>query len=187
MSDLVTAAAASAFMPTLSTQCSPEVWALAISTASEAVIDLLGWDPTQQTVTETYDGTGVNFMVVNRAPITSIASIVVWPSTTPMDLSQVVTKNRQIISRCAQFCRGYQNVTITYTAGYASIPLALQQATFYTMNAQLQGASADPNATGESYQGVLTRAFWPTGPGSVPPQALQLINNSPDLRRFLAP
>ena len=83
---------------------------------------------------------------------------------------------RQIIWPCGCFPPGIKNVTVSYAAGYATIPGSIQRATLYTLAAMWAASDVDHNASGESYNGVLSQNFWPSGPGAVPPQAIRLLN-----------
>lgn len=84
--------------------------------------------------TETRDGNGQNFMVFANRPITAVGSVSVDGQAVPQSTSTasggwVLASPWKIALRGAYaFTEGVQNVTVTYTAGFATIPADLTQA-----------------------------------------------------------
>jgi hypothetical protein len=82
------------------------------------------------------------------------------------------------------FPRGKKNLTVTFTSGYAltatngiqTMPNSIVQATLYTTSAFFTALGKEMNATSESYSGVLSQGFFPTGAGAIPPAAKMLLN-----------
>lgn len=83
-------------------------------------------------LTETYDGNDSYRLLPKSFPIIAVASV----SVDGVAISQATTAvaagflfdARRVLLRGWRFCRGVQNVTIGYTAGYTSTPLDLKQA-----------------------------------------------------------
>ena len=98
--------------------------------------------------TENRDGNDALFMLTRNFPLISVSSVVVNGVSIPLASDQVsagfVFDSRKIMLRggssafCSaglyrsqyqyRFTRGFQNVQLVYQAGYASVPLDLQQA-----------------------------------------------------------
>jgi hypothetical protein len=81
---------------------------------------------------ETYDGNDSDRLLPHYFPIISVTSVSidgvnVTQSAAPT-LSGYVWDSRRILLRGFTFCRGVQNVQISYTAGYSAVPLDLKQA-----------------------------------------------------------
>lgn len=84
--------------------------------------------------TETRDGNGQSFMVFANRPITAVSSVSVNGTAVPQSTSTasggwVLASQWKIALRGAYaFTEGVQNVAVTYTAGYATIPADITQA-----------------------------------------------------------
>lgn len=77
---------------------------------------------------EYYDGNGSNLLFPYKTPIISVTSIyddhdwVYGVDTLIASTSYKVVDNRRIYNKDGVFTKGNQNIKITYTAGYVSIP-----------------------------------------------------------------
>jgi uncharacterized phiE125 gp8 family phage protein len=84
--------------------------------------------------TETSNGTGADFLVLGNRPVTAVASVVIDGVTIPESTSSLVagwliaSPWKIALRGSYAFTAGVQNVTIGYTAGYATIPADLTQA-----------------------------------------------------------
>ena len=83
-------------------------------------------------LTETYDGNDSDRLLPRQFPIIAVSSlsidnIPVQQSTGPT-LAGFLWDGRRILLRGFRFCRGLQNVQVSYTAGYFAVPLDLKQA-----------------------------------------------------------
>jgi hypothetical protein len=84
--------------------------------------------------TEYYDGTGTRYLFPNYYPITSVSGI--WDSTTwGWDSSNLISSDdykiknlNTIVLKSTVFSKDDQNIKITYTAGYGTVPNDLKQA-----------------------------------------------------------
>ena len=84
------------------------------------------------TLTENYDGNNSDRLLPHFYPIIAVNAVTVDgtpvpPSTSPL-VPGFLNDARRILLRGFQFCRGVQNVSVIYTAGYASVPLDLKLA-----------------------------------------------------------
>jgi hypothetical protein len=83
-------------------------------------------------LSETYDGNDSDRLLPRQFPIISVTGVSVDNLPIQQAASPVTTgflwDARRILLRGFRFCRGVQNVAITYTAGYSSVPLDLKQA-----------------------------------------------------------
>jgi hypothetical protein len=84
------------------------------------------------TLSETYDGNDSDRILPHYFPIiavtaVSVDGVAITQSTLPT-LSGFVWDSRRILLRGFCFCRGVQNVQVSYTAGYSAVPLDLKQA-----------------------------------------------------------
>jgi hypothetical protein len=175
------------------------VFNLVVNAASDAVLQALNGDPRSMQVTELHDGNGSNAMGMNRFPITAVASVQIntsdwlqngdWPydnsaQTTAysIPIANLYASDYVIYWNAGKFPRGSKNIAFTYTAGYTTLPSQILMATMFTIKAMWNAVLVDPNATSESYAGVLSQGFWSTGPGSVPPQAINLL--TPFMNKF---
>lgn len=88
------------------------------------------------TLNETYDGNGSDRLLPRNFPIISVSAVSVDGVAIPASQgfsagSQVagyLFDSRRVMLRGFRFCRGLQNVSLTYTAGYSSVPVDLKQA-----------------------------------------------------------
>jgi len=191
MSDIITLTEAKSFLG-ISGSDDDFILQLAVSSASDAVIQALNGDPRSFAATETYNGTGSEKLGVNRSPITAVTSISIYAGDFPyisnpstpivVDLSNVYWTDYAVYWRAGKFTRGVKNVVINYTAGVDPTPNPIKMAALYTMKAMWNARFVDPNATSESYSGVMSQGFWSSGPGAVPPSAISLLN--PYMNRF---
>ena len=81
---------------------------------------------------ESYDGNDSDRLLPRQFPIiavtgVSIDNVPIQQATNPVTAG-FLWDTRRILLRGFRFCRGVQNVQISYTAGYSSVPLDLKQA-----------------------------------------------------------
>ena len=85
-----------------------------------------------QTYTDTFDGMGFNSRMVSNYPILSVTNVIVDTQSIPLApnalASGYVIAERRIMLRGYQFNSGVLNCSVTYTAGYASVPPEIGQA-----------------------------------------------------------
>lgn len=85
-----------------------------------------------QSYSETRDGHGGNRLVLADYPVIAVASVAIDGRAIPASSDYVTPGYRftdqQIILQGYAFTRGYSNVALTYTAGYATTPPELEEA-----------------------------------------------------------
>lgn len=175
MAELVSIADAKTWLNITDDNCDA-ILAIVVPNASDAVIEYLGYNPQSSTETEFYNGTGTDSIAVNRVPITEVDEVKVSGLVVPYER---IIFGRAVIYRTdgVPFMRGRKNVEVTYTAGYQSLPGGIVQGVLLTVAAMYNSRTIDPNITGESVVGVYSAGFWPTGPGTIPPAARDLLSS----------
>lgn len=147
----------------------------AVQAATQSCIDLMNWDVSEATVTEKFSGLNGRMLPLARQPVTAVTSVLV--NGLAVDLSDIDFDSTILYRRSTVFPKGIRNITVTYTGGYDPIPTPVKRAVLYTLKAMWDARGTDQNMTSEAYTGVSSGAFWPSGPGYVPPQAQALMNN----------
>ncbi|HEY1525625.1 MAG TPA: hypothetical protein VGH51_05240 [Candidatus Angelobacter sp.] len=83
-------------------------------------------------LTENYDGNDSNRLLPRQYPIMAVSSVSIDNLPVPQATTSVAAgflwDTRRILLRGFRFCRGLQNVQVTYTAGFSAVPLDLKQA-----------------------------------------------------------
>ena len=128
------------------------------------------------TLNETYDGNDSDRLLPRNFPILSVSSVMidgvaVTQASTPV-ASGFLFDARRILLRGFAFTRGVQNVQVTYTAGYASIPLDLKQAAIETF-ALAYRQRAHIGEKSSSLGGQVTLAY---DLADIPQRALSVFN-----------
>ena len=84
------------------------------------------------TVSDTYDGNGSDRLLPKSFPIISVSAVTIDSASIPASTGPLVAgftfDARRVLLRGFRFCRGVQNVSLTYTAGYSSVPVDLKRA-----------------------------------------------------------
>lgn len=82
--------------------------------------------------TDTFNGKDKTKQMLGNYPVLSVTSVTVdanvIPPSTAVTVPGFVNDIYSVMLRDYWFCRGIQNVVISYTAGYATIPLEVEQA-----------------------------------------------------------
>lgn len=120
-----------------------------ITAASQAIKTWMARPLLQDTYTETYDGTGINRLTLRNFPITAVSALTVNgltvpPATSPVSFGYLFDQyglflvggtawpanipQTPSIWAGSYFPKASQNVTVTYTAGYVSVPVDVTQA-----------------------------------------------------------
>jgi hypothetical protein len=148
-----------------------------IDAATDSAIQVMQRDPTSQSRDVVVSGFGGPTLPMNHYPIQSVESVTICPETgaLPLDPATYTFDDNVIILRRGGFPLGRRNIGVSFTAGEPVFPPSITLAMRYTVKAMWDARKIDMNATGESFEGVGSSSFWPTGPGSVPPQAVALL------------
>lgn len=136
--DLTTLDSVKAWIPITSTDADDLLTAL-ISRVSTFIQSWLNRTLAAQTYTEVRNGQAMHFMLLNNYPIISVASLSVdgiaipprgalGPGTYSNPGGYVFDAGTLYLSGYS-FCRGYQNVSVTYVAGFDTTPPDIEQAT----------------------------------------------------------
>lgn len=102
-----------------------------VSMASAFVRSYLNRDISSQSYTETYDGTGGIVLSVPNYPITAVSSLIINNITIPAATNSITAgysfDSGRITLYGYTFSRGKNNVTVTYTAGFPTTPLDIEE------------------------------------------------------------
>jgi len=136
--DLVTSAAA---LTWLGLSGDDGTVAALISAASTAIQKFIGYQIASATYTQVFNGNGSKRLLLSSRPVTAVSSVTV--DTIPVPLSVppqpgFLFDNKFVYLSgggyfgagviVREFYRGVQNVTVSYTAGYANVPADIAQA-----------------------------------------------------------
>ena len=131
MADLTTLANAKAWIPVTGTADDALLTRL-ISAASATAEQYIGRNVISANYTDKRDGNGKAFLYLANAPCTAISTLTV--DGVPAAPQTIVGGNGYVFDANyitlvgAVFTQGVKNVTVSYTAGYASPPLDIEQA-----------------------------------------------------------
>ena len=107
---------------------------LLVADASAAIREFTKRDLSSVSYTEVYDGTNTPRLTLAQRPVTAVASVAVGTPSggarVPLTLNTDYVWDDTAITRLSgvRFCRGPQNVAVTYTAGYVVLPRDLELA-----------------------------------------------------------
>jgi hypothetical protein len=146
-----------------------------IPAASATVEQAIDRPATQAAIAnEVHDGNGSARLWVRRWPIASISQLTIDGQS--VSASDFLWADRTVtLLRGRRFTLGTGNILVSYTGGWVTLPDDVRQAVFYTVQAMLYAAAADPNLLSESTGGVFGGTMIATGPGSLPPAARSLL------------
>lgn len=154
-----------------------------ITVASQMIVNYLGYDPHQQTVTELRDGTGRTTLVLAQSPVISVTGLAVNgravdPAADYRGPGWLRREGTLQLVGGPVFSRGAANIEIVYEAGYAAIPQDLEEGCLQTIQAIHLAQPADPNLAGESVPGVYSVNYAGGGQylGAMPPGALSYLD-----------
>ncbi len=104
-----------------------------ITAASGFIATYCGRSFQVQSYSETRDGKGTRVMPLLNTPVTAVASVTVDAVTIPPGVAVGTPAGfyfdaRRVMLNGFRFCRGFGNVVIAYTAGFAATPPELQLA-----------------------------------------------------------
>lgn len=102
-----------------------------ISASSDYIQTWLNRSIVQSAYTNTRNGNGGKRMMFRDYPVASISSLVIDQQSVPASIAGgagYVFNDTAIMLIGYSFTRGFQNVVITYTAGYLVIPTEIEQA-----------------------------------------------------------
>jgi hypothetical protein len=144
----------------------------AIKAASALISRYCNADLGLQQTTEVLFGLGSDLIFPRRGPLVAVVSIAPEKGS---NIAGRVSGNAIKASEGGWFARGAE-YTVTYTAGYATLPEDLLLAARITTAGVFNASAYDPNLANESLGGVISGSFAGDGPGSLPPAARALLN-----------
>lgn len=131
MSDLTTLGKVKAWMGISNTADDVQLERL-ITAVSEYIQTWLNRTIASKSYVDVVDGHGGSAIMLSNYPVTAVASVVVDGQPVPVATSSTGPGYRfnstMIVLNGYAFTRGFQNVTISYTAGYAATPPEIEQA-----------------------------------------------------------
>lgn len=118
----------------------------AIDAAIGTIEEYTGQPLEQSTDTVTLDGPGTTTLVLPRWPVTEITSITLVEDaevlTEGFDEDYTWSENGIVKRRCGSWPCDQQSITVVYTAGYTTVPIALKRIVWR------MAATEDANPTG---------------------------------------
>lgn len=106
-----------------------------IAATSAQTEKFLGYAVLQASYTRTFNGEGLPRLFVPDIPLVSVQSLVIDGQNIPAGSLLAGTQQAGFYNDASSigligygFCRGFQNITATYTAGLAAVPADLEQA-----------------------------------------------------------
>jgi hypothetical protein len=128
--DLTTVAAVQAYVPTAASDAG--LLETLVTAESALIQSYLGYNIASQSWTEIRDGNGRDRLIMRNRPVSAVTSVVVDGNTIPQSAGWPAPgwsfDEAYIYLRGHEFRKGRGNVTLSYTAGYASVPADLAQA-----------------------------------------------------------
>jgi len=118
----------------ISTTTDDALLARLVTACSTAIQNYLNRQFASASYTDNIDGEATNAIILGNYPVTAVASLTIdgiaIPSSTGTGVPGFVWDmyGVQLVPGLYQFTRGNGNITVSYTAGYAAIPLDLEQA-----------------------------------------------------------
>jgi hypothetical protein len=104
-----------------------------------------------QSYDRTFDGRGTRGLTLPDRPITAISSLQVDGRTIPARAGRspgfVFDAKRVLVDTVYQFTRGFQNVRVMYTAGYAATPTDVEEAVLVWIKATLDAKEFGANVS----------------------------------------
>jgi hypothetical protein len=150
-----------------------------IAAATDAIRDHVGYELASKSRTEGYSGNNLAVIHPLHQPITAISSLSVNGTSISQATSTTMAgwmfDDTAIRLRGYVFPRGVQNVSITYTAGYATIPKIVAEAALTHVHGLFNAQSVDPNLSSESVPGVYSAAYRQEGAGSLSPAVKSML------------
>lgn len=126
----------------------------AISAYSQLIATWCSRNFVSATYNEVYDGHGGGRLMVRNWPITAVSSLsvdgqAITSAISPINVGYRFADRSVVLSWDQQFCRGLQNIAISYTAGYNPIPLDLQMACMEWMKSTYLARTRDSGVTSQ--------------------------------------
>lgn len=158
-----------------------------VSRASSVIREYCSRDITDEgPYTEEFNGTGGVRFIPQHWPVTAVSSVSIDGVTIPAATS--ATANGHTFSQGVIALRGYRynrgvvNCSVTYSAGEATVPAAVEHAAILTVLAAYYAACRDPAVRSESVPGINYQATYV--PLAIPEDARLILNQTQYVRRW---
>jgi hypothetical protein len=178
MANYITLAEAKAWLSISDSANDTEITGLIVA-ASDQLVSVMEQDITLLQTTEDVDGLGGRFLFPRRQNLVSVLSAVLVDT----GRAVTVTKRGEMIYGVTESFEAGVPVTITYTAGYATIPEPVKLATKMQVQALASVPAFNLNLAGQNIPGVESGVFHAAGPGGVRESVRALLK--PYIRRFV--
>ncbi|GAB7388993.1 hypothetical protein BSNK01_28310 [Bacillaceae bacterium] len=99
-----------------------------ITAASTAIETYTSRIFVQKSYTELYDGKGLNYLVLRQAPIVSVSEVKIDDQTLPAEDYAFYAETGVLRRKTGFWPEGVQNIEVSYTAGYSTVPPDVEQA-----------------------------------------------------------
>ena len=131
MSELTTLSALKSWL-NLTTVMDDAMLSRLISAASSYIENILNRTILSQIYTDKMSGKGTHTLSFYHSPVTAVASLSIDGNIIPAASSSLqagyLFSSSQLMLNGYLFTRGHQNITVTYTAGYTTVPYDIEQA-----------------------------------------------------------
>lgn len=105
-----------------------DVLEIMINGFSDEVEAFTGRKLKSQSITEKKHGRGSNMVLLHEWPVTAVSEVKINGDVLVASDYEIADQGTCLVLLNGTFPRGYNNIEITYTAGYTTIPADLQQA-----------------------------------------------------------
>ena len=120
-----------------------------IKAISAQIQNWLSYEFAVQVYTRTFNGVGGARLMLPDYPVTAVSSVsidgIAVPTSSSTTTAGYVFDEKTIYLRGYCFTRGIQNVLVSYTAGYASVPADVEQACIEWVNTTWGRIERDPS------------------------------------------
>lgn len=103
-----------------------------LAAATALIVQFIDRDPISQVYSRVYDGSGTARQVLSYYPVTAVSAVSINDVAQSAAANTTATGYRfdkfSVFLNYGSFTRGTQNIAVTYTAGYTTIPADLVQA-----------------------------------------------------------
>lgn len=124
-----------------------------VTAISTAIQSWLGYNIASASYTNNFNGDGGRALIIPDRPLTAISSlvmngnIIVPAQSLPQTFGYSFNESTVYLSGWYRFPRGFQNIAVSYTAGYSSVPADIAQACLDWVKIALSNQSFDANVT----------------------------------------
>ncbi len=186
MSQLVTLSDARSWLGTSAAAYSDDQITHMIEVASDTIVRFIGYDPTPSSYAKTFNGRDEQRLILPERPVTAVSSVtidgIVIPQSPSASVYGFVFDHKSVMLCGRRFSRGWQNITISYQAGFATLPNDLSDAVIELVKLQYFSLDRDPDLKGDNVTGVYSAQYGASSSASGMPEKI-----AADLKRYIVP